>query len=78
MASSAARTDIRRTARRRCMSAEKETAPAGAAVFILLEAGREGRIIPVCDDDSQEPAIAPLLERARRMVEADAEELARC
>ena len=51
--------------------------PRQAAVFILLEPGHEARIIPVVDDDSQEPSLALLIERAQRMVKADTEELRR-
>ncbi len=41
------------------------------AVLLMLEPGCAARIIPICDDDSQEPALAALMERARAMIEAD-------
>lgn len=48
-----------------------------AAVLILIEPGREARIIPIVDNDSQEPALALLLERAQRMVGVDTKGLRR-
>ncbi len=57
------------------MNAERKTAPGQSArqptVVILVEAGREARIIPVIDDESQEHELSGLLERAQRMLEAD-------
>jgi hypothetical protein len=48
--------------------------PRQAAVIIMLEPGCKALIVPICDNDTQEAALTPLLERAKEMVRHDPEQ----